>query len=427
MVSFPIIIDDIDDIEVINGSDQTTIELSSHFDDPFTTGLTARFELYDNSLAGGVTEIVLFDQDTSGAPGTVTNFSNYVLDEDYVNTIIHRSMPGFVVQGGGFTVDGLADVLPNNAPDAVSLVPTDPPITNEFSSERSNVRGTIAMAKIGGDPDSATNEWFFNLGDNGINSGNPNNLDVQNGGFTVFGEVLSEEDFDVLEAIAALPIVDGRGFFEQGAFSDLPLIDFDQENPVITGDENLVRYQNISLVQREELTFEVVNNTNSILVDVSIDEGNLLLDYQPGLLGTAEVTIRATNLVGEVIEDIFIVTVEDAPPTTSGIDDIIVNEDEEPTIISLFDAFDDLEDNDSDLTYSIIDNTNADLFSSLEIDDNSGELTLTYQPNSNGIANITVQAQDLSGQTIDTTFSTTVNSVNDAPNFTLGDNQTVPS
>ncbi len=56
------------------------------------------------------------------------------------------------------------------------------PIQNEFSSDRSNVSGTIAMAKVGNDPNSATSQWFVNLGDNSAN------LDNQNGGFTVFGK-----------------------------------------------------------------------------------------------------------------------------------------------------------------------------------------------------------------------------------------------
>jgi len=70
-------------------------------------------------------------------------------------------------------------------------------VPNEFSPSRSNVRGTIAMAKLDGDPDSATNEWFINLGDNSAN------LDKQNGGFTVFGRVL-DPGMDVVDTIAAL-------------------------------------------------------------------------------------------------------------------------------------------------------------------------------------------------------------------------------
>lgn len=123
---------------------------------------------------GGV-DMDLFDIDT---PETVDNFMNYVNRGDYDGTFIHRSVPGFVLQMGGYVFN----------PDEGDFfgsgtvhIDTDPPVVNEPGI--SNVRGTIAMAKLGGDPDSATSEFFFNLADNSAN------LDNQNGGFTVFGEV----------------------------------------------------------------------------------------------------------------------------------------------------------------------------------------------------------------------------------------------
>lgn len=146
----------------------------------------------------GEVEIELFDEET---PLTVANFLNYVNDGDYADSFIHRSVKDFVIQGGGFTyID-----------DLVGEVPADPPVTNEAGI--SNLRGTIAMAKLGGDPDSATSQWFINLGDNSAN------LDGQNGGFTVFGQVTS--GMDVVDAIADLPV------YNAGApFSDLPMIDY---------------------------------------------------------------------------------------------------------------------------------------------------------------------------------------------------------
>ena len=73
------------------------------------------------------------------------------------------------------------------------------------------------MAKLGGDPDSATNQWFFNLGDNSAN------LDNQNGGFTAFGNVLGD-GMDIVDALAAVPIFDGSSI--ASAFTDLPLRNF---------------------------------------------------------------------------------------------------------------------------------------------------------------------------------------------------------
>ena len=122
------------------------------------------------------------------APGHVQNFLNYVNDGDYDKSFLHRSVSGFIVQGGGFAyIESL-----------FYFVPTDPPIANEFAM--SNVRGTVAMAKLGGDPNSATSQWFINLADNSAN------LDAQNGGFTVFGTVVS--GMDVVDAVAALPTDD---------------------------------------------------------------------------------------------------------------------------------------------------------------------------------------------------------------------------
>jgi peptidyl-prolyl cis-trans isomerase A (cyclophilin A) len=122
----------------------------------------------------------------SDAPITTANYFQYVQDRFYDGTIFHRVIPGFVVQGGGFL------------PGLVPQTPVRGPIQNEFSPSRSNVRGTLAMAKVANDPNSATSEFFFNLADNSAN------LDNQNGGFTVFANVI--EGLDVVDAIAGVPL-----------------------------------------------------------------------------------------------------------------------------------------------------------------------------------------------------------------------------
>jgi peptidyl-prolyl cis-trans isomerase A (cyclophilin A) len=121
-------------------------------------------------------------------PVTSLNFLQYVEDGFYDGTIFHRVVPDFVVQGGGF--------LPG--PDMLEPDGLRDPIVNEFSPDRSNVRGTVAMAKVGGDPDSATSQFFFNLADNSAN------LDNQNGGFTVFATVA--EGQDVVDAMAEVEL-----------------------------------------------------------------------------------------------------------------------------------------------------------------------------------------------------------------------------
>lgn len=155
------------------------------------------------------------------APATVANFLGYVNRKDYDNTFIHRSPPGFVIQGGGFRfIDNTA--IP---------VPQQPAVVNEFRV--SNTRGTLAMAKLGGDPNSATNQWFFNIGDNSAN------LDNQNGGFTVFGRVLGSSSLANMDAINALPIINGGGVFNQ-----LPLRNY-TSGPIL--DANLVHIISVSL------------------------------------------------------------------------------------------------------------------------------------------------------------------------------------
>lgn len=162
-------------------------------------------------------EVNLYDNTT---PQTVANFLNYVNNGRYTNSVIHRSVPGFVAQGGGFTYDMALPLLD---------VPEFAAVVNE--PELANVRGTIAMAKLGNDPNSATSQWFFNLDNNTAN------LDAQNGGFTVFGEVVGN-GMDVVDAIAALP----RYNFG-GATQELPLRNYTQtdfNNNVTVDDTHLV-------------------------------------------------------------------------------------------------------------------------------------------------------------------------------------------
>ena len=109
-----------------------------------------------------------------------------------------------MIQGGGFGLSG----------NSINTVPTYAPVQNEPGI--SNLRGTIAMAKVGGDPNSATSQWFINLGDNS------SNLDNQNGGFTVFGQVV-ENGMSVVDAMAAVPVYDASGRLG-GSFSQMPLL-----------------------------------------------------------------------------------------------------------------------------------------------------------------------------------------------------------
>ena len=120
---------------------------------------------------------------------------------------------------------------------------------------------------------------------------------------------------------------------------------------------------------------------------------------------------------GEFVETTFTVTVNavNDTPTTSGIADIIVAEDAADSVVDLFAAFADVEDLDSALTYTITNNTNPGLFTATTIDGGAGSLTLDYAADQNGSSDITVRATDTGGEFVETTFTVTVNAVNDTP------------
>lgn len=136
----------------------------------------------------GDIRVELYDRER---PITVSNFLAYVNSGRFQNTFFHRLVPGFVAQGGGYTVSAAG------TPQAVIYdVVTGPSITNEFrvGPILSNLAGTIAMAKTS-DPNSANSQFFFNLANNSSSLDNTNN----SGGFTVFGHTVGGTN--VLNAI----------------------------------------------------------------------------------------------------------------------------------------------------------------------------------------------------------------------------------
>ena len=170
----------------------------------------------------GDIQINLFDKTT---PKTVANFLAYVNANAYTNNVVHRSEPGFVIQAGGFSYPGSLPMLAVTANTSVANEPV-----------YSNVRGTIAMAKIASDPNSATNQWFINLADNSAN------LDTQNGGFTVFGQVTGN-GMAIVDAIAAL-----NRFNLAGNFTAIPLRNYtsaDATAGTAVTDNNLVLIRSV--------------------------------------------------------------------------------------------------------------------------------------------------------------------------------------
>ncbi len=129
---------------------------------------------------------MVLELDPVKAPKTVENFIAYVKSGFYDGTIFHRVIPGFMVQGGGFTAD-------------MKQKPTQPPIVNEADNGLKNLRGTLSMARTN-DPGSATSQFFINVVDNkflDFTGKNPAGW-----GYAVFAKVL--DGMDVVDKIVAV-------------------------------------------------------------------------------------------------------------------------------------------------------------------------------------------------------------------------------
>jgi len=162
---------------------------------PTTTNSAVRFRVtYGETWLGDI-DIELFDADK---PVTVSNFLAYVQSGKYNNTLLHRCDPGFVLQGGGWSISNPRFDFPFQSVTRVSQFPA---ITNELSAGtfRTNAAGTIAMAREGTDLNSARNEWFFNL----VN--NSPHLDTNAGGYVVFGRVTNSVGLNILNSFNTLP------------------------------------------------------------------------------------------------------------------------------------------------------------------------------------------------------------------------------
>jgi len=142
--------------------------------------------LFETTL--GNFKIEFFDKE---APISVANFQRYIADGFFDGTIFHRIVPGFVIQGGGFTED-------------MSQKKTEAPIKNEADNGLKNSRGTLSMARTDA-INSATSQFFVNLKDNDF-------LDHSRGnfGYAVFARIT--EGMDVIDKIAAVETGRKRGF-----------------------------------------------------------------------------------------------------------------------------------------------------------------------------------------------------------------------
>ncbi len=254
-------------------------------------------EWVDVSGAPGTThfDFLLF-RNTS--VGTVSNFLGYVNRDDYVDSIVHRLMPGFVIQGGGFKMANNGDGV-----GVVTRVPTQTPIVNEF--EVSNTFGTISMAKLGGNPDGATSQWFISTAENSTI------LDPQNGGFTVFGKVSRETMVNAMS-------LDGLGQFRvenlsldkgEGALTNVPIVQ--GVDRLETAAESFFRFTSIAevpLPSGQAGTSTTLNYSLGAITGgggLSVTQTGNFLNIDPSAADLGEevsFTIEAEDSVGNTVE-----------------------------------------------------------------------------------------------------------------------------
>ena len=232
----------------------------------------------DSAVRVGTTlgnmDFILYDSST---PATVTNFMTYVNEGKFTNVDFHRSIAGFVIQAGGFKGAGSGT--------SFTSVVTYPPVVNEPGI--ANERGTVSMAKVGGNPNSATSQFFVSLADN------RDNLDYQNDGFTVFGRVAGD-GMTVADAISNLPNgtynlnLDGSATATR--FDNFPMND--TTLPATMDQTKLVKMNSVTTIPT--LSYAITGNTQPSVATASIVNGQLHL---VGLaVGQTTISVTATDL-----------------------------------------------------------------------------------------------------------------------------------
>jgi len=241
--------------------------------------------------------VALNDQAT---PNTVNNFLGYVGRGDYDGSYLSRASPGFVIQGGG-----AKPASATASPTQWQVITKRPPVPNEAGI--TNTRGTIAMAKLGGEPDSATTEWFFSVGVN-----NPAILDPQSGGFTVFGSVVGTASQNVVDILNSQFTGNYTGVITGAPgtlLSEVPVIDaVNGVAPAIPTVNSLIRFSGIYQVPPVAIT--LVSNSAPTVLSASVS-GMILFIESKGKIGTANLLLRATNLDGNSVDFNFPVRIDD--------------------------------------------------------------------------------------------------------------------
>jgi cyclophilin family peptidyl-prolyl cis-trans isomerase len=282
----PTLVAPIPDQAVLKNAPESNIPLATRFVDQGVS--VVRFTIVVNGVSRTV-DVALLDV---SKPITTNNFKAYMNAGRFNNTIIHRSavysanpLIPFVLQGGGFTTPTGNNVPPGS-------VQTFAPIQNEPGI--SNRRGTIAMAKVGNQPNSATSQWFFNMNNDNATTPGFALLDTQNGGFTVFGRVIGN-GMSILDSIIAFDTLNLADFYGNSSLDDIPVPGY-VGGPTIrpTDFVNVTTVAPVPNAANRGVTFTVVSS-NPNIVAASIVNDALRLSYAPGVFGSAFITVTATS------------------------------------------------------------------------------------------------------------------------------------
>ena len=221
------------------------------------------------------------------APNTVANFLQYVTVDSYTDTIFHKvkgnaSGTNVIVLGGQFAIlNG-----------TINFITTFGNVDNEYSLP--NTPGTIAMFKQSSSPDSASDQFFFNVTDNSAKYGSDNN-----GGYTVFGRVI-ENGMERVDDIAGLKTYDLTSLLGT-KFKKTPLYNYDPSQSVAAN--NLVVATSIAelpLISQGggaagALKVTVTGNTDPTVASAQISGGQLIIKPVAGQIGTTSITLQAKD------------------------------------------------------------------------------------------------------------------------------------
>jgi cyclophilin family peptidyl-prolyl cis-trans isomerase len=308
------------------------VDLASNFFDPDTTDTTLTFDVTysegNNTPVQGQIQVQLFDTD---APATVTNFLDYIESGAYQNDLFHRianlstgnTGVAQILQAGGFAVN-LDGSTPPNITTISPLKTTFQPIASEFSAAHQNAAGTIAMALSTG-PNSATNEFYFNLTDNSSTLGSSN----PSGPFTVFGHIVgSMTDVNNIanrNNYVPTDLSNTTNFpNSNAAFASLPLstalgtpptagATFPVGSPAT--DVPMIKSVTVTTPSQGHLTYAIVGNTNPGAFTVTLGANTANSTFSANQLkivshtaGSSVITLQITDARGEVVTRQFTVS-----------------------------------------------------------------------------------------------------------------------